>query len=220
VKSIRCCFFSIVFLLLGLTWAHAQSAAFYMGLGSNYVKSNGFGISTADSTFLEQCAPSQDANCSANPNLGSVFLGFGGEAMLNSRYGINAEVSFQPVKQDFGPLRSKQIFYDFNAIYSPVSQKRVGLKLLGGFGGSRTSFSYKDTSCAGGTVACSSTVYSIGKSNHFQLHAGVGVDIMLKGSLMMRPQFDLRYVPNFSDQYGRDIVTGGMVWIGFRVNNR
>jgi len=200
-------------LLVGMP-LFAQTAGFYMGFGSNMVKANKLGLSLLTGN---QCTPGQgDSTCAANPDLGGFFLGFGGEAMLNKHFGIGAELNLQPSKSDYGPFKYRQMFYDFNAIYAPVNEKKVSLKLMGGFGGARTSFSFEDKSCS----VCSTTSTSVGKTNHFQLHAGAGVEIMITNSFMVRPQFDLRYVPNLSDQFGRDIVAGGMVWVGFRTNNR
>ncbi len=218
MKLIRCCLITVAFLLVGLPLVHAQSAAFYMGFGSHYDKASGSGIYA---TTGEVCTPGQgNSNCLANPNLSGFFLGFGGEVMADKHYGIGVGLSLQPTKSDFGPLKYRQMFYDFNGIYAPYNEKRVALKLLGGIGGSRTSFSYKESSCVGGSVICSESDISLGNASHFQLHAGAGVDIMLTDSFMIRPQFDFRFVPNLNEQFGRNIVTGGMVWIGFRVNNR
>jgi hypothetical protein len=215
VKPIRYFLFMVALLLLVLPLAQAQTAALYVGFGSNYDKSSSSGISQITGGT---CTPGQDASCSA-PKLKGFFLGFGGEAMLDKHFGAGAEISFQPTKYDYGPFQYRQMFYDFNGIYMPVNAKRVGLKFMGGLGGARSGFSFSSTSCYG-TAVCNKYSSSIGSSNHFQLHAGAGVDIMLTGNLMMRPQFDLRYVPSLTDQFGRDIVTGGMIWIGFRVNNR
>jgi hypothetical protein len=217
VKLIRCCLFTLVFMLVVLPLVHAQTAAFYMGFGTNYDKANGSGISL---TTWEDCTPAQgNTTCKANPNMSNLFLGFGGEAMVDKRFGINAEVSFQPTKGDYGPMQFRQTFYDFNGIFAPYNEKKVALKLLGGIGGARTGFSLKQSSCIG-SVYCSSSTSTLGSANHFQVHAGAGVDVMLTNSLMIRPQFDFRYVPNLTDQFGRNTVIGGMVWIGFRVNNR
>jgi hypothetical protein len=70
-----------------------------------------------------------------------------------------------------------------------------------------------------GTAVCSNYTQSFGSSNHFQIHAGAGVEIYLTKSLFIRPQFDLHYVPSFTEQFGSVAVPGGMIWIGFRTGN-
>jgi hypothetical protein len=153
------------------------------------------------------------------PGLNGFLLGFGGDGMFAKRFGVGGEVSFMPSKGDYGPLQFRQIFYDFNGIYMPVNEKRVGLKLMGGIGGARTSFSFNQSSCVG-TAVCSSSSTPVGGSNHFQLHVGAGVEILLTEHMFIRPQFDLRYIPNFTDQFGSNIVPGGMLWIGLKTGGR
>ena len=52
-------------------------------------------------------------------------------------------------------------------------------------------------------------------SNHFQLHGAVGVKLYVKGDIFIKPQFDLHYVPNLTNQYGRNIVPEVTVSIGY-----
>jgi hypothetical protein len=43
----------------------------------------------------------------------------------------------------------------------------------------------------------------------------VGLQIFLTEHIFVRPQFDLHYVPNFTDQFGSNTVPAGMVWVGY-----
>jgi len=38
--------------------------------------------------------------------------------------------------------------------------------------------------------------------------------------VFIRPQFDLHYVPGFTDQFGTTAVPAGMVWIGYSLGER
>jgi len=58
-----------------------------------------------------------------------------------------------------------------------------------------------------------------GSSNHFSVHGGVGVQIYVTDHVFIRPQFDVHYVTNFS-QFGRNIVTSEMVWIGYSLGRQ
>ena len=49
----------------------------------------------------------------------------------------------------------------------------------------------------------------------FQVHAGAGVQVYLTEHVFIRPQFDLHYVPNFTNQFGSSMAPGAMVWIGY-----
>jgi hypothetical protein len=214
VKLTHFCIVAVALFLVAAPLAQAQSGGFYIGGGSNFVKANGLGISAYD--FVSTCNPNQDSYCYANPSLKGFFLGIGGDVMVNKRFGIGAEVSFQPSKDDYGPFQYRQLFFDVNGIFAPVDEKRVSLKLMGGIGLARTSLSYDSTDCIS-TIYCSSSSSSVGTSKHFQIHAGAAVEFMLTDTLMVRPQVDFRYIPNFTDIFGRNVVPGAMVWIGFKV---
>ena len=208
------------FALLALTCAplgYAQSTIdLNAGFGTAHAGSNGSGIDNASSaTPFASCSPSSgDASCQTTPSLGGFFLGFGGDIMLKRHFGIGAELNLQPAKNDYGPLQYRQMFYDFNGIYAPVSDKKMLLQLQGGIGGARTGFSFSQAACVG-TAVCSSTSQTLGNSSHFQVHTGVGVQFMLSEHVFVRPQFDLHYVPNLTQQFGGNAVPEGTVWIGY-----
>jgi opacity protein-like surface antigen len=203
--------------------ASAQSAFdVNIGFGTARVGSNGSGLDNASSLTnpFGTCSPtSGDTFCQANPGLGGFMLGIGGDVMLYKHFGVGAEVNLQPAKNDYGPLQYRQTFYDFNAIYAPVNEKRVQLQLQGGIGGASTNFSFSQSSCVG-TAVCSDVSQSVGNSTHFQLHAGVGLQFFLTEHLFIRPQFDLHYVPGLTNQFGSDAVPEGTLWVGYRFGDR
>ena len=210
------------FLFCWIPFAGAQSGDFNIGFGTNHVKSNGLGIDNANSPVnaFGTCLPGTgDPYCEANPGLDGFFMGFGGDIMLKKHYGFGAEITFLPAKGNYGPLQFRQTFYDFNGIYAPINEKRVVLKLMGGIGGSKTGFSLPESSCVG-TAVCEYSNESIGSSSHFQIHVGVGVEVYVTEHIFVRPQFDFRYVPSFTDQFGSSTVTGGMLWVGFNTGGR
>jgi hypothetical protein len=139
--------------------------------------------------------------------------------MLTKRYGFGAEISLQPTRQDYGPLQYRQTFYDFNGIVAPVNQKRVELQLLGGIGGARTSFSFTQTGCVGVAV-CTTQTQAVGNASHFQVHAGIGLQLFLTDHLFVRPQFDYHYVPNFTQQFASNSVPAATVWVGYSFGER
>ncbi len=204
-------------------FAAAQSSFdLNLGFGTAHAGSNGSGLDNASSlNAFGTCTPGPaDVNCVKNPSLGGFFLGFGGDVLLQKHYGIGAEFAVQPAKSDYGPLQYRQTFYDFNGIYAPVNEKRVQVKLMGGIGGAKTSFSFTQNGCVGTAVVCSSQSQPVGNSNHFQLHAGLGVEIFVTDHIFIRPQFDLHYVPSFTDQFGSNVVPAGMVWVGYSWGDR
>jgi hypothetical protein len=208
--------------LLLIPFASAQSSVdFNVGFGTAHDKSTGAGIDNLNSAnaFGSCTVGTADPYCQKSPALSGFFMGVGGDAMLTKRYGFGGEASLQPAKADYGPLQFREILYDFNGIYAPVNEKKVMVKIQGGIGGAKTSFSYTQTSCVG-TAVCSKQSQPVGASNHFQVHAGVGVQIFLTDHVFLRPQFDFHYVPGLTDQFGSNMVPAAMVWLGYSLGDR
>jgi hypothetical protein len=204
-------------LLLCPLLAHAQSALdVNMNFGGAWNSATGLGIDNLNSAnALGVCLPSSaDAFCEATPKLSGFFLGFGGDIMFRERLGMGAEINFQPVHHDYGPLRSRQTFIDVNGIYEPIITKRAIVQLQGGLGSARTGFTISQNACVG-TAVCTKQISSLGSANHFQLHFGAGVQIPITERFFIRPQFDLHYVPNFTDQYGSNWAPAATVAVGY-----
>lgn len=223
MKEIRR-YLPLLFLLsVCVPYASAQSSVdFMVGFGTAHDKANGSGLDTG----YNQCTTpgatdSLGLSCLANPSLGGFFLGIGGDVMLWKHFGIGAEVNVQPAKSDYGPLQFRQEFYDFNAIYAPVNSKRVTLQLQGGVGGAHTGFSVNQAAQCVGTAVCTpATSEPVGTSNHFQIHAGIGLSLFVTEHIFIRPQFDIHYVPSFTDQFGSNFVPAGTVWVGYNFGER
>ena len=209
-------------LLFGASLASAQTSFdVNVGFGSAWDSANGGGIDNAASlnAFGSCTVGSGDANCQSLPKLNGFFLGFGGDLMLYKHLGVGFEASLQPSKETYGPLDSRQTFYDVNAIYAPVTSKRASLLLEGGVGGARTSFSLTESGCVG-TAVCTTSTEPVGAANHFQVHVGVGVQIFLTEHIFIKPQFDLHYVPGLTSQFGSNAVPEGMLWVGYNFGER
>ena len=197
--------------------AQAQSALdVNVNFGSAFDSKTGLGIDNLNSAnALGGCLPSSaDAFCQATPTLSGFFLGFGGDIMFREHFGAGAEVNFQPMHQDYGPLKSRQTFIDVNGIYEPIITKRAIVQLQGGIGSARTSFTISQNACVG-TAVCTNQVSPVGSANHFQIHFGAGVQIPIKERFFIRPQFDLHYVTNFTDQFGSDWVPEATIAVGY-----
>lgn len=212
--------------LLCVPFANAQSSVdFMLGFGTAYDKANGGGLESANSiNAYSACTPgpTSDGFCLNNPKLGGFFLGFGGDVMLSKRFGIGAAADVQPARSDYGPLLYRQAFYDVNGVFRPVSTKRVALQLEGGIGGAHTGFGVNESECVG-TVVCSSAIEPVGSSNHFDIHAGVGVSIFVTEHIFIRPQFDLHYAPGLgglANTFNSSLVPAGMVWVGYSFGDR
>jgi len=216
-----------LFLFCSLPWANAQYPHrhdsgepgpynFAIGFGSAQDSSNGSGIENLNSVnALSSCTVSSlDPTCVRNPALAHFFMGIDGDAMLNRRFGFGGELTFTPGRSNYGPLLYRQDFYDFNGLFVPLSNKHFSFRLEGGIGGAHSGFALSQTGCVG-TAVCSTQTVSVGSSNHFQEHAGAGIEVYLTRHIFIRPQFDYHHVHGFTDQFGSDNVPAGSVWLGY-----
>ena len=192
--------------------ATAQTAADVgIGFGTAHASANTNPVNTS----AWGCATG--TNCL--PALGGFFMGVSADVMLTKRYGFGGEANFLPIRRDYGTFaKSRQLFYDVNAIYVPLSEKKFSFRVEGGIGGARTSFLETSTGCIG--TSCVSQSQPIGNWSHFQLHAGVGVSIYVTEHVFIRPQFDYHYVPGLNNQFGTNSVPQGTVWVGYSMGSR
>lgn len=211
---------SLLFVCVQLASAQGAFDA-YVGLGAAHVKSNGAGIDNLSSAnALGSCdLTAGDPYCQPTGSLSGVMMTIGGDVMVQKHYGFGANVSLQPTKQDYGAMQYRQTFYDFDGIYAPLATKKVSLRIEGGIGGANTSFSITQNACVG-TAVCSTQAQAIGSASHFQIHAGVGIQFNVTEHLFIRPQFDYRYVPNFTQQFGSNSVPAGTIFVGYNFGDK
>lgn len=213
-------------LLLGtLTSLRAQGLSAYFGLGSATAPA-GTSVNVVNSTTgaTVTCPAGRlfddlTQNCEAGPTIGGVFGVFGADFMWKPHLGFNGEYAFRFAQANYLPaagLKFRPAFYDFNAVYQPISgsDSRIVPLIVGGIGGARIAlYQVQTTSITGIT---SSASYPVGlNANHFQVHAGVGVKLYVKGSIFIKPQFDFHYVTHLTDQFGRNWVPEYTVAVGY-----
>ncbi len=210
-------------LLLLPAFAHAQAALdVNVNFGSAWNSSSGAGIDNINSVnnALGGCVVnSGDPFCEKTPAMNGFFLGFGGDIMFRKHLGVGAEINFQPTHQDYGPLEYRQTFIDVNAIYEPLITKHAIVQLQGGIGSASTGFTFSQTGCVG-TAVCTTSNSPVGSATHFQVHFGVGLQIPVSNHFFIRPQFDLHYVPNLTDQFGSDFVPEATIAVGYHFGER
>jgi len=214
--------------------AHAQYGFdFGLGFGAMQDSANGQGTEgnpdVSYPNFYTPCTLRSDVTCVANNKLSGFAMSVGGNVMAWKHFGIGAEVNFQPGQQTyvaFPPIESvtegalpattikeRMTLYDFNGIYQPVRTKKVAFQIAAGVGGANLRF--YETYPSGSTIGPSNFNEYFGSNNHFQVHGGVGVQLFVTDHVFIRPQFDVHYVPNLTQQFGRDLVISETVWVGF-----
>lgn len=204
----------VLFLLAGVKQASAQGVSAYFGVGS----------ATDGQVTSPQCASKQildsfetPSQCENAPNIGGVFGVFGADFMITPHLGVNGEYSFRFTQAPFLPavgLNVRPEFYDFNAVYEPVTGERKIVPVLeGGIGGTKLSLYAAQSGCS--NSFCLNPSQAIGTSNHFQLHGAVGVKIYVRSDLFIKPQIDLHWSPNLNQQYSSDFVPQYTISIGY-----
>jgi len=204
----------VLLFLAGVKQASAQGVSFYFGLGS-----------ATDSPATSPGCPSQQisdpfsglnppASCVAAQSMGGVFGVYGADFMIKPHFGINGEYSFRFAQASYLPsegLNVRPAFYDFNAVYQPTSgDKRIVPVLEGGIGGAKLSFYVSQQA---GSIFNQSQFFV--SSNHFQVHGAVGVKFYVNSDIFIKPQIDIHWVPNMTDQYGRNTVPQYTISIGY-----
>jgi outer membrane protein W len=219
----------LLVLFCGIQLASAQSA-FNLNIGVGAVQDKASSSQVDQS--LNTCTTGDPYGpCVSTPALSGATIGVGGDIMLWKKFGIGAEAAFQPAKQTFVDLKasaaanglntlsvqSRMTLFDINGIFEPVNTKKVGVKLEGGIGGANLKF-YESGSSSSVLGSQNSSQY-LSSTNHFQVHGGVGVEIYITDHIFIRPQFDVHYVRNLS-QFGSNMVTSEMVWLGYNWGDR
>jgi hypothetical protein len=204
----------VLLLLAGVKQASAQGVSPYFGLGSawNSAATNpGCPAKQISDPFNPSGPPS---SCVAAPTMGGVIGVFGADFMFRPHFGINSEYSFRFAQANYLPsegLKVRPSFYDFNAVYQPTSgDKRIVPVLEGGIGGAKLSFYLSQSA---GTLFNQSQF--LVSSNHFQVHGAVGVKLYVNSDIFIKPQFDIRWVSNLTDQYGRNTVPEFTISVGY-----
>ncbi len=133
---------------------------------------------------------SQNAGYTANgvPKLGSGFYpSVGGDLIfLPHNLGISAQVAWRGGMMNYGGYGLRPIFYDFNLAWEPVAPgSTIRPDFAIGFGAESLRFYTGQYTC---TFIGGCTNYT--SSNHFMLHAGVGVKIYLTEHIFLRPAVD------------------------------
>ena len=216
--TIRTVTLLILSVMASVKLANAQGVSTYFGLGSAS-DSAATGSGCSPKFIFDEVT----GNCEPAPTLGGVFGVFGADFMIKPHFGINGEYSFRFAQASYlpdGGLKVRPGFYDFNAIYQPTSgDKRIVPILEGGIGGARLSLYFNQQNCAVPSI-CSNFSQVVATANHFQLHGAVGVKLYVKPNIFIKPQFDIHWVHNLDQQYGRDLVPQYTISVGYTFGQR
>lgn len=202
----------LVLLVSGAAGAKAQGFSPYFGVGW---ATDGAGTSSG-------CAHGQvfdnlDSSCEPGPIIGGVFGVFGGDFMFRPHFGVNGEYAFRFAQAAYLPavaLNMRPAFYDFNAVWEPISGRRVVPVIEGGIGGASILL-YFTQQCTVTGINCTFSQPAGFNANHFQVHAAAGVKLYVKGNIFVKPQFDFHYAPNLNQQFAHSYVPQVTLSVGY-----
>src|SRR5579862_9278257 len=124
-KSVACIAPMLLLVLFvgGVAGASAQGVSPYFGVGW---ASDGVGTSAgcAKGNLFDDFSNA----CEAGPTIGGTFGVFGADFMAKPHFGINGEYAFRFAQAPYLPvvgLNMRPSFYDFNAVWEPISGGRV-----------------------------------------------------------------------------------------------
>ena len=216
-------------LLLGsLNVARPQGVSPYFGLGSA-TDSAATPVNQVDPITGGTCpvgqftdSPFVPGSCEPGHTMGGVFGVFGVDFMFRPHFGVNGEYAFRFAQAEYLPiagLKMRPGFYDFNAVYEPISGSRIVPLIEGGIGGARMAL-YVTQQCSIANINCTASYPAGVNANHFQVHGGLGVKLYVKPALFIKPQFDIHYVTHLTDQFGRNWVPEFTVAVGYTFGER
>jgi hypothetical protein len=206
---------SILLLLGSVNFVRAQRVSPYFGLGTARDRAG---------TTNNVCPAGQLFDgllCEAGPTMGGLFGVVGVDFMFKKHLGINGEYAFRFARAPFlagDGLKMRPAFYDLNALWQPISGRRIAPFLEGGIGGARVFLYSTGASITG--VAGTSGFPAGSDTSHFQLHFAAGLKVYIKGNLFIKPQFDLHYARHLTDQFGRNVVVQFMGSVGYTFGGR
>ncbi|MGH9466698.1 MAG: outer membrane beta-barrel protein [Terriglobales bacterium] len=148
----------------------AQSVDAYLGMG----------------TLLTSAGPS------GVPKLGGgAYLNAGGDVIfLPHNLGVGAQVQWRASQTDYFGVGERPVLYTFNLVWEPIPMgASIRPDISVGIGAENLRF-YSGTFTCGSFTGCTNHT----SSNHFTLHAGIGVKIYWGGHLFLRPAVDYYHI--------------------------
>lgn len=200
---------ALVFLLLGFVpAARAQLLSGYIGAGTATDSSAGPIDTLGGGTTYP------------TPGLGGLFETYGGDFVFFHGLGVGAEESKRADLGAYAGLQYRASFFDANVIYRPWTLKRrFQPEFQAGYGRADLNIYVTPQICTTLPQGCGGPNAEIVSVSDSEFHVGAGVRIYVYRGAFVRPQFDLRRVPNdFSTYFGSSFIPEYSVVVGYTFN--
>lgn len=200
---------ALVFLFLGcIPAARAQLLSGYIGAGTATDSSIG-PVDTLGGAMTYQ-----------SPRMGGVFETYGGDFIVFHGLGVGAEESKRWDLGDYAGLQYRALFFDANVVYRPwILRRRFQPEFQAGYGRADLNLYVTPQICTTLPQGCPGPRAEIASVSDGQFHIAAGVRIYVYRGAFVRPQFDLRRVPNdFSTYFGSSWIPEYSVAVGYTLN--
>lgn len=147
---------------------------------------------------------------------GGLYPTVSAEYVGEGHFGLLAEGSFRYHYTYYDNYQQyRPVFYDVNAVYATRLAKRTRGDFMAGIGGETLRFYSPAYSCGIPTGGCR----TYDNSNHFLLHAGVGIRYMAWRQIFVRPEAHWNYVFNNFQFHSNNVLRVG-VSVGYSFGGR
>jgi hypothetical protein len=202
-------FVLLLFSLVSVRSLRAQGVNAYFGMGTATDPATPIPLTLGGNAFPRS-------------HMAGLFGMFGADFMLTPHFGVGGEYAFRFAQANYVTdvgLKIRPGFYDFNLVYQPWKESKLVVPVFqAGLGGARVSYYVNQQVCSV-LSGCSSVSTLVDQSDHFQLHAAIGVQWHLTESIFLRPQVDVHWIHDFNNAnapvYGRNWVPRYTVAIGY-----
>jgi len=196
-------FLASIFAFLSLApFACAQQGDAMIGFGTLMSS----GTSSACSVFTSTCV---------GPEKGGLYTSLSGDVIFHKRIGFNFEANWR-AKQGLDSANGGQLYrpilFDFNGVYQPRINKKVGLDLMGGIGWQTTRFyGYQ------ATTSCLEFGSCYTSNNHFLVDVGGGLRYYVWGNMFIRPEAHFYHILNNTDVFSNTNIVRVGASIGYTI---
>ena len=154
-----------------------------------------------------------DPNTGLCPEKGGFYPSVSADVIFHKRVGFNFETAWRASQGSYGgpggqPYRP--ILSDFNLMYQPKLNKKVGADLMAGIGWQSTRFYLPFCT---NSFTCNNFV----SSHHFLTHIGGGIRYYVWGHFFVRPEVHFYHINNNTDVFSNDNVFRAGASIGYTI---
>lgn len=154
-----------------------------------------------------------DPNTGICPEKGGLYPSVSADVIFHKRVGFGFETAWRASQGSYGgpggqPFRP--ILTDFNIVYQPKLDKKIGADLMAGLGWQSTRFYLPFCT---GTFSCNNFV----SSHHFLVDLGAGVRYYVWNHVFVRPEVHYYHVSNNTNEFSSDNLFRVGASIGYTI---